>query len=59
MKPYVIIKLIGGGTYTQPLDDLGVWFEEIKNAEVGTVWRILKTEMTEAEYLKLPEFAGH
>lgn len=56
---FVKITLLGGGTYTQPIGDLGPLFEELNEYAIGTKWLLELVEMTRAEYDALPEFEGH
>lgn len=60
---YATIRLNIGGTYTQPLDQLAVLIDEIKEAaecqDMDCVWTVSLVEMTEEEYNALPEFMGH
>jgi hypothetical protein len=60
---YARIKLHGGATYVQPLDELDVLSEEIQNAaecdDIGARWTVELVRMTEREYKALPEFVGH
>ena len=60
---YAKISLKGGNTYTQPLDQLDVFLDEIdeaaENESVGEIWTLELIEMTEEEYNNLPEFDGH
>jgi len=60
---YAKIKLNIGGTYLQPLSELGVLIDEIKNAAAEksmlSCWNIQLVEMSEEEYKTIPEFEGH
>lgn len=58
------IELVGYGSYTQPLDQLANFAEEIKMAaDEGDLdeykWTVNLVEMTQEEYDTLPEFAGY
>ena len=60
---YVKISLEQGGTYIQPLNDLNVLVDEIREAalaeELESHWSIRFTSMSKEEYAALPEFQGH
>ena len=60
---YAEINLNPGRTYIQPLDELDILIDEIKEAAEGgyleSVWTISFVEMSQEQYEKLPEFAGH
>jgi hypothetical protein len=60
---YAKISLRHGSTYIQPLDELDVFIEEIRQGAeygaVGAVWTVELVEMSEEEYAELPGFAGH
>ncbi len=61
---YVKISLNTGGTYIQPIEELNILLEEIKEActawgNLSEVWTISLVEMTPEEYEQLPEFSGH
>lgn len=58
-KRFVKVTLHHGGTYTQDADDLGVLLEEISEADIGAIWTVELVAMTQEEYDRLPEFAGH
>lgn len=58
-KRFASIKLIGGGQYTQPFNELFVLIDEIKEGQTGEKWEIEIIEMYQEEYDKLPEFTGH
>jgi hypothetical protein len=60
---YAKIKLDGGNSYVQAMDDLGVFIEEIQTAaecqDRAARWTVELVEMTPEEYAALPEFIGH
>lgn len=60
---YAKISLRHGSTYVQPLDELDVFVEEIKQGAmygaVGAVWTVELVEMSDDEYAALPEFPGN
>lgn len=58
-RRFVKIKVEGGGCYTQPEDQLGVLLDEIKEAFVGAKWTLELVTLTQEEFDRLPEFAGH
>ena len=56
------IHLVGGSTYVQKASQLDTAIEgELDGVEIGQTITLELTpcEMTETEYAKLPEFAGH
>lgn len=53
------VTLRGGGSYVQPMDELGVLIDEIKEGSVGEHWDVDLIEMSQEDYEKLPEFQGH
>lgn len=59
---YVRIELKDGGTYTQPLDQLEVLLDEIREAAYNggeNEWTVRLVEMSRTEYEQLLEFEGH
>ncbi len=60
MPLYMRIKLVGGGSYVQPLNELHNAIEgEVEGATVGTRWELELVQMSEDEYEALGEFDGH
>lgn len=58
-KRFVRITLTHHGCYVQPEDQLQVLLDEISEADIGAQWTLELIEMTQEEYDRLPEFAGH
>ncbi len=56
---YARIQLKGFAGYTQPLADMGVFLDDVQDANKGDVWTIEIIEMTRDEYEALPEFEGY
>lgn len=57
---YAEIALVGGGTFVQELDQVGVALDgEFDGAEAGQTWTVTLVQMTPAEYELLPDFDGH
>lgn len=58
---YLNIALHGGGNYTLPLDDLGSFIEEIKEAPTNEerTYTLTIVVMSKEKYEALPEFEGH
>lgn len=60
---YAKIRMVGGGTYVQPISEVNVIVDEISEAaachSVGRSWTIELVEMTPEEHAALPEFDGH
>lgn len=59
LQTYAKITMHGGGTYIQPLAQLNVLLEEIRDAAPFTSWTITLIQMDPETYAKLPDFAGH
>ena len=59
---YIRIKLRGGASYVQPVDQLANAMDgEMDGLEIGetAVIEFTPVEMTQTEYDALPEFSGH
>jgi len=59
---YVKIKLLGGGSYVQPINSIGeAVVGELDCLEIGDkiTLDLEFINITDEEYEKLPEFAGH
>jgi|SRR5690348_5568290 len=60
---YARVKLIGGGSYMVPLDDLSSFQDELKetaaNDDTKSVFEVTVVNMTKLEYQRLAEFTGH
>jgi len=61
MKKYIKASRPGMGSFMQPLEEIGVIYEEVSEIQWGEVGEKLileLIEMEEEEYKKLPEFTG-
>ena len=56
---FVKIKLVGHGTYIQPVNKLEPLIGEIEEGTIGEKWTIEIVEMSQEEYNALSEFLGH
>jgi hypothetical protein len=63
MKPqYVLIELIGGGQYAQPVSEIASAIDgELDGVEIGEsiTLKLTPLAMTKEEYEALPDFEGH
>lgn len=53
------VKLQGGGSYVEPISNLGGLIEDIREAQVGEVYTVEVVEMTPEAFEALPDFEGH
>jgi len=60
LKKYVVVSLKGGGTYTQPIEEILQTIDaEFDDAPVGMEINLRVIEITKSEYASYPEFMGH